>query len=538
MNYLIKPGDTLSTISQRAKVDLTTIQQLNPQITDINSIQAGATINLPDTKPQPQPQPQAQPTATPAQPTQSQAQPTIKQTPSVAPSYSPSGGLGTKIGDWTFTEQGWQKQPAPQPDVNKIQSNMQSSIKKSGVDLTDAGAVRGAVQGASAIQTALPDSTGGASGTNLYPSPDSSDPNDPSYQIAQILQKQIDSTKALGDQWTNYLNNEGSLQDYYNNMLTTTAGPTGQSEQGLQTQLLDVQNVMNMSEQDIRDEVQGSGGVATESQIQALTVQRNKLLALKANNISNLLSAQSDYVKNMMDYYQADQKQSEAKFSTQFQIQDKIDTLQKQMLDTQFNQSLKNDQFVSQQATTAMNLLDKMGASGQVPSDTAAQYFATILSNYIPGISAQDVISMSTDRADFQATKAQIASLQAEADYYKGITAQNTADLSVSQFTRTQLNKGAAVSGVSFKDFMKFSPEGKNFFINNQASLKAGVALVDNALAGTLTGNDATLNKNPQAIEEDISGGNLPKEAQDYLIKYLKSKQPQQTAGFKWPWQS
>ena len=46
--YKIAQGDTLSAIAAANKTDVGTIQKLNPTITDVNKIQAGASLNLPD----------------------------------------------------------------------------------------------------------------------------------------------------------------------------------------------------------------------------------------------------------------------------------------------------------------------------------------------------------------------------------------------------------------------------------------------------------------------------------------------------------
>jgi hypothetical protein len=50
-NYIIKSGDTLSKIAAANKTDIATLQKLNPNITDINKIYAGANLNLPDVAP-------------------------------------------------------------------------------------------------------------------------------------------------------------------------------------------------------------------------------------------------------------------------------------------------------------------------------------------------------------------------------------------------------------------------------------------------------------------------------------------------------
>ena len=48
MAYKIQSGDTLSAIASKNKTDIATLQKLNPNITDPNKIQAGASLNLPD----------------------------------------------------------------------------------------------------------------------------------------------------------------------------------------------------------------------------------------------------------------------------------------------------------------------------------------------------------------------------------------------------------------------------------------------------------------------------------------------------------
>lgn len=75
-------------------------------------------------------------------------------------------------------------------------------------------------------------------------------------------------------------------------------------------QLADINKIMDGSEQDIRDEIQNSGGFATESAVQALTTARNKTLLIKANYLQNVVSAKNDYVDNIVSLTKADRQQA------------------------------------------------------------------------------------------------------------------------------------------------------------------------------------------------------------------------------------
>ena len=66
---------------------------------------------------------------------------------------------------------------------------------------------------------------------------------------------------------------------------------------GLKLELMNVKRVMEGSDQDIRDEITKSGGFATESLVQALTVGRNRTLLQKANFITDQISFMQDAIQ-------------------------------------------------------------------------------------------------------------------------------------------------------------------------------------------------------------------------------------------------
>lgn len=102
------------------------------------------------------------------------------------------------------------------------------------------------------------------------------------------------------------------------------------------------------------------------------------------------------------------------------------------------------------------------------------------------------------------------------------------------QFTTANLNKGAALAGVSTDDFKKFSSEGANAFVNNYAAISAKEKEIYSSIHPSPTSAEQTANiaagkpaipnpSNPSDIEKAISEQNIPPEVKDYLTKYLKS---------------
>lgn len=167
----------------------------------------------------------------------------------------------------------------------------------------------------SAIETGLQDQQG---------SPQSNPQQDflNQYLSMNPIEKQMydtitQSLSSLGTQQTF----EQQYQD-----LTTQAGIPA-----LQTSLMNIQNVMNGTEDDIRTEITKAGGFATESQVQALTGARNKTLLTQANVLSNQLNTQEDYVNQMMQFSEADradvEKQLDEKIGLTQQLSDMQDKI-------------------------------------------------------------------------------------------------------------------------------------------------------------------------------------------------------------------
>lgn len=99
----------------------------------------------------------------------------------------------------------------------------------------------------------------------------------------------------------------------------------------LQTQLMDINNIMNGTEQDIKDEITKSGGFATSSQVQALVGARNKTLIQQANQLQQQLSLKENYVNQIMQLTQADRAEVEKQVDRKLGLTTQLVQMQESM---------------------------------------------------------------------------------------------------------------------------------------------------------------------------------------------------------------
>lgn len=77
------------------------------------------------------------------------------------------------------------------------------------------------------------------------------------------------------------------------------------------TELMDIKRVMEGSEDDIREEITKAGGLATNSQVQALTGARNKVLIKQANALTDKYNVLNDYIDNITTLTKEDRQDVE-----------------------------------------------------------------------------------------------------------------------------------------------------------------------------------------------------------------------------------
>lgn len=105
------------------------------------------------------------------------------------------------------------------------------------------------------------------------------------------------------------------LQNINNPMLTATSLQTEYQQlsqqynlPGLQTQLMNMQNIMTGTTDDIRQEITTAGGTATESQVQAMSAARNNVILKQYNSLATQYQAAQTNVQNLMQYATTDQQ--------------------------------------------------------------------------------------------------------------------------------------------------------------------------------------------------------------------------------------
>ena len=104
-----------------------------------------------------------------------------------------------------------------------------------------------------------------------------------------------------------------SMQEEYNNVSQNT--PFGSLPQ-LQTNMMNMQNVMNGTTDDIRNEVTTANGYATESMIQAMSTTRNNVLLKSYNTLLGQYNAASSWVDQQMTFSEDDRSNSMSMLNT------------------------------------------------------------------------------------------------------------------------------------------------------------------------------------------------------------------------------
>lgn len=277
----------------------------------------------------------------------------------------------------------------------------------------------------------------------------------------------------------------------------------------LQMDLINVNNVMQGTEDDIRTEITKAGGFATNSQVLALTGARNKTLLLQANVLSNQLQAKEDYVNQVMQFTQMDRAEVDK------QIEQKIGLTQK-LVDM-------NEKITSATKDNYNNIIASMGYSGLA---TALKGNPKMLAQ------AETILGLGAGALSdpkFLAKKDASQVLGSAATGYftynpeTGVatpivpggkkTPGGTSTTSY-KFTPTQLNTGSATAGITIDKFKSLPGEVQNFFINS----KPLVTAFNDALASVKSGT-ATADQ----VKQNIAAMNIPKEVKDYLTEQLST---------------
>lgn len=117
-----------------------------------------------------------------------------------------------------------------------------------------------------------------------------------------------------------------SLQQEYNQLSTQYQLPQ------MNTELLNYQNIMNGSQDDISSELRAAGGTATQSQVLAMTSARNTVIMKQYTALSNQYTAAQQNVQNMMQYASTDQTNALARESQTASVTESMDSIYQNMV--------------------------------------------------------------------------------------------------------------------------------------------------------------------------------------------------------------
>ena len=247
----------------------------------------------------------------------------------------PTGSAGTPV---TLTQPGGSLIPGltpmtPTQIMNTPQMNTASEFAaKFGTKATtpDLGAKTADKYNATfnAVKNAPPPTNGGQARDALQTALDQHAPDtkpDPLAQAADAYASMNPVVKQMFDNIQTLISSQStrtSLVDEFTKLNT---------DQGLQADklaLMNINNVMKGTEDDIRNEITKAGGFATNSQVLALTAARNKVLMNQATQLQDQIQMKEDYVKQIVSLTQADYAEADKQVSEQLGLDEKVAEVQ------------------------------------------------------------------------------------------------------------------------------------------------------------------------------------------------------------------
>ena len=156
----------------------------------------------------------------------------------------------------------------------------------------------------------VPEGAQGRAFTTQYASPTQQAPSSPgvdNFLLSNPFAQQ--STQQLMDLLSPQSTRD-SIKTYMDQLTTDR-----KELSGLRMELMNNKRIMAGTEQDIRDEIQKSGGLGTNSQIQALALSRNKSLIQRNSELSDLIQSQQDAVSTDTQLLQFEKSMASEQFT-------------------------------------------------------------------------------------------------------------------------------------------------------------------------------------------------------------------------------
>lgn len=142
----------------------------------------------------------------------------------------------------------------------------------------------------------------GASVISPYVPPTTAEPDNSAMEMTLAQDPGYQALLQMRKEYTDTMNQQTSLADEYNKIIKKSG------LQAINTQLINTKNVIEGTEDDIRNEVTKAGGFATDSQVMALASARNKVLIKNYNNLLDTKQMIMENVNTMMGLAQQDRQ--------------------------------------------------------------------------------------------------------------------------------------------------------------------------------------------------------------------------------------
>lgn len=210
----------------------------------------------------------------------------------------------------------------------------------------------------------------------------------------------------------------------------------------LDMELLNMKNVIDGSEDDIRNEITKAGGFASDSQVLALTNSRNKVLIKNYNTLLETRNSKEQYLDKMMDLTVQDRQNADADF------------------DRKMNFAFKIQDYKEKMKTNAMDSLkwtaSQPGGFQAIQQMASNPYYAGLIDKTFGGVGALNTLAtfakeaqsreIRMDEAQLYGQQLQNQKLEKELNGEDGIDSQ--VDAIYSSNASSQDKNGAAITAI------------------------------------------------------------------------------------------
>lgn len=262
-----------------------------------------------------------------------------------------------------------------------------------------------------------------------------------------------------------------------------------EKESGLEaidTELMNARNVIEGTEDDLRNEITKAGGFATDSQVQALTIARNKSLIKNYNNLLETRNNISNRLDKMMQLTTQDRQMAEQKLSQQLNVGFQMLNYRNQM---------------QQNAVQQMQWMASQPGGFQALQTAAltSPYYANLINKTFGSANALETLALKAKEAEAQQAKMFDLDIRAKE---ASIRASNAS--TAKTYNDMRLDNLEAQGGVNVPLTGDTVTDLTNFFKANKAKLteKEGNAL------GVLIAVDKLAKDNPTGKFKGLGIGN------------------------------